>query len=172
MTGPAGSPAWEASGGAAYESLISDQLAEERKRKESLEQRAAFALTSGGGFVTLTLGIAALVTRAQDFALPENARTLLLAAVVAFGLSAAAAIAANVPFRYLEVDEADIRASVETYWDGSRLWAEQAVSLALIDVLEAARKGNGTKAIFVVLALLTEASALGLIAAAAWVVLA
>jgi hypothetical protein len=72
--------------GDAYTALIIEQLAEERSRKTSLEQRGISVITSSGALVTLLFGLAALTTKPQGYQVPDGATFSFILALVASSL--------------------------------------------------------------------------------------
>lgn len=158
--------------GLAYGELIAEQLVEERSRKESLEARGLSVITSSGVLVTLVLGLSALGTEAGTLALPQLARTLLIAAGASFVLAAVCGIAVNFPMPYREVSIAALRRLTEArWWDNKVSPARRRTAEARIEVLAAARETNAWKVRFLLAGLIFEVLAVIGLAGAAAVVL-
>jgi hypothetical protein len=79
--------------------LVVDQLSEERRLKDSLAQRSTVVLTGAGTVVSLALGGAAFITRAQSSGLPQASLVAILGALCLLILAAVAAVLVNVPWR-------------------------------------------------------------------------
>lgn len=84
------------------QTLISDLLAEERSRKQSLEQRGLAVITSSGTMVTLLFALAALVTSDETFVLEDCSKLLLAGAAISFSVAAVLAIFIQKPLLYQE----------------------------------------------------------------------
>jgi hypothetical protein len=95
--------------GEALNELLDDQIDDERTNKASLESRGLAVITTSGALVTLLLGLAALVTKAQSYTPSLGARLLLIAALAAFLVAAALGIYCNVPRRYRELQPGSLR---------------------------------------------------------------
>jgi hypothetical protein len=152
--------------------LVEEQLEEERATKNSLEQRGSFVITSAGAIVTLLFGLAAVVTSRTSFNVPDSARFVLVAAVGFFFLAAMGGLLANLPWRYAEVDEDDLRRLVQpAHWDRSFEVAARRTTEARIGILSSARETNAIKAAAVSGALLAEVVAVALVATSVGIVL-
>jgi uncharacterized membrane protein len=93
-----------------YGAFLDAELKAQDARKASFEQRGLAVVTTSGVLVTLLFALAGLSTEAkQTFALPQNARAWLAAALVAFVLAAAAALATNLPLSYQAVEADDVK---------------------------------------------------------------
>jgi hypothetical protein len=162
----------EESAGAAYSELIAEQLAEERSRKASLEARGLSVITTSGVLVTLVLGLAAIVTQAATFKLPEAANRLLVFAGALFVLAAVGGIGVNFPMPYREVGVTALRRLTELHWWNNKVApARRRTAEARINVLAAARSANVWKVRFLLAALVLEVLAVVTLAASASVVL-
>lgn len=87
-----------------YQNLVLDQLADERAKKASLDQRGIAVISTAGTLVTITLGFVALAGQNDIDALPPTAMLLL---VIALGLlvgASAGGLLINLPARSPIVD--------------------------------------------------------------------
>jgi hypothetical protein len=155
-----------------YWELVKEQLAEERARKNSLEQRGVAVITSAGALVTLLFGLTALATKAANYILPDLGRVLLVGAGVLFLLAGVLAIAVNWAVSYSEVTPEGLRDLQSADWSGDESAAAKEVVAAWTDIIEVARSKNGQKGRYLRAAMLSELVALTLVAAAVVVVLA
>ncbi len=91
-----------------HQSLLLDQLSDERATKHSIEQRGMAVIASAGTLVTITLGFAALAT-GEEPAAPPPAVVVLLAVALAWLVAASAAgLVINLPARLPIVDANDL----------------------------------------------------------------
>ena len=161
-----------ATSAAAVMKLIGDQLTEERSTKSSLEARAIGVITSSGALVTLLFALTALVTAPTGYALPETSRYVLVLTLVGFALAAILAIIASRPQTYEEVLVSSLRdAATPEAMSSPAGEGEAAIAAVLINILEAARVKNGSKAQLLKWAVGAEAVAAVLLAVAAGSVL-
>jgi hypothetical protein len=161
-----------ATSAAAVMKLVQDQLTEERSTKSSLEARAIGVITSSGALATLLFALAALVTRPAAYQLPDLARLVLTATLVAFMVAAVLAIIAARPGTYQEVTIDSLRAAATQEAMGAPAeQGESAIANVLVDIIAKARHKNGNKARFLKAAVTVEAIAAVLLAAAVAIVL-
>lgn len=148
--------------------LIIDQLAEERARKTSLEQRGIGVITTAGVLVTLLFGLSALATKNQAYVLPDPARWTLIVAVALFGLASLLGLLTNLPRDYFEprTEILEDLAKSLVGADGNILAEEDRVQ-----IIKSARKNNGVKAAELFAAMIFEFLALAVLAIAVVMVL-
>jgi len=127
-------------------------------------------ITSSGAFVTLVLAVAALVAGADDFVLSEGAQNWLLAALIAFVISAVLGVFTNAPLEYDEPAGA-LHAWVDQNWSATASGALKAATLSDIETLVAAREKNGAKARLLEWAVSCEVAGLAFVAVASGLVL-
>ena len=157
---------------AAVMKLVQDQLAEERSTKSSLEARAIGVITSSGALATLLFALAALVTKAAGYELPDLARLVLGATLVAFMGAAVLAIIAARPETYQEVTIESLRAAATQEAMGAPAEkGESEIARVLVDIIAKARDENGNKARFLRRAVTLESVAAVLLALAVAIVL-
>lgn len=130
-------------GAEVYSGLIQSLFDAELARKSTLEQKGSAVITTSGTLVTLLFGLVAVVTGAAHFSLPRSSHPWLIAAVVAFSLSALLAILVALPRPYGETEvTAD---QLRDWWADSLPDAEFAVAALQLRRIETARRRNGTK---------------------------
>lgn len=131
------------SAGYVYVELIGAQLAEERAAKTSLEQRAASTVTWAGGLVAASLALAST--------LPKNPVAGIAVVVAAALLVIAAYLGTRVITPRADYEEADLKKLREVISDATLMEADELKGLhrvgeQALDILEAARKTNSSKA--------------------------
>lgn len=152
--------------------LVQDQLTEERSTKSSVEARAIGVITSSGALATLIFALAALVTKPSAYVLPDLARLVLGATLVAFIGSAVLAIIAARPGAYQEMTVQSLRLAATREAMGSPAEeGESEIASKLVDIIEKAREENGRKVRFLRGAVTLEAVAAVLLAIAVAIVL-
>ncbi|MEU4574664.1 hypothetical protein [Nonomuraea sp. NPDC023979] len=153
----------------AYHALLIDQLADERAKKNSFEQRGIAVISTSGTLVTITLGFVALATRTQTYVLGATVVVLLVVALAGLILAAVTGLVVNLPARLPVVDVDDLRTADEGGDDLETARTEHEI-LAL--VLTGLRQVNRRRARILFAALLVEVTALTVMAAAVVAVLA
>ena len=157
---PKASSAGETAGGNVYAPLIESQLAEEASRKTSFEQRGVAVITTSGVLVSLLFGLAAVVTKSENFVLPIQAKDLLVGSLVLFVLSAVAGIISNWPLRYVQLEVSDLERFTEPkIWSGSSETAARRVAEAQVMVLARARRLNLLKGSALLVGMIFEVAA-------------
>lgn len=157
---------------AAVMKLVQDQLTEERSTKSSLEARAIGVITSSGALVTLIFALAALVTKPDQFALPDPVRLVLGFTLVAFIAAAVLALIAARPGAYQEVTLESLRgAATEEAMGATAEEGEPEIAKGLINIIAKAREENGNKARLLKAAVTLEAVAAVMLAVAVGIIL-
>lgn len=158
--------------GDAYRRLISDQLAEQRDRKKSLEQRGTAVITTASVLTSLLLGLGAIAGRSNTVALPGCARAFVALALTLFVISAGLAVGTNWPRSYDEptVDALRELLSPEEWGDHPDTGA-MSVAAVEVDIIKRAREVNGRKAVVLMSAMIAQLAAVALLAVAVWLVL-
>jgi hypothetical protein len=158
--------------GDAYATLISEQLAEERARKSSLEQRGLAIITTSGVLVTLLFGLAALTTKPQGYAVPDGAVFAFILALVAFVTAGVLGIVINQPRKYQEADVAELRRLIAPhFWGADESIGPMRTAELRVKVLESARTRNRGKARLLFWAAVAQVVAVSLVAIGVAVVL-
>ncbi|MGI8438639.1 MAG: hypothetical protein ACR2NV_00295 [Thermoleophilaceae bacterium] len=148
------------------------ELRAQDARKASFEQRGLAVITTSGVLVTLLFAFAGLsVQPGATLAFPGSARLWLLAALLAFVLAAAAALATNIPRRYEAVtpDEIERRLTGSPIRSESR--AEKDVALTRVKALRDAKGKNTAKGRLLFAAIGLEVLAVGLVGVAVAIVI-
>jgi hypothetical protein len=159
--------------GEAYGQLIDDQLAEERARKTSIEQRGVGVITTSGALVTLLFGLSALATKSQSFVLSDPARWTLLIAVVLFLAASVLGLATNWALSYFEVTVPSMRTLVEPEgWSEEATEAARQAAEARVDIIESFRSNNQMKGWMLRAAMGVEILAVATLAVSVAIVLA
>lgn len=152
----------------AYHAVLTDQLADERAKKNSLEQRGIAVISTSGTLVTITLGFVALATSAQTHVLDTTVVVLLVVALGGLVLAAAAGLIVNLPVRLPVVDAGEL-ATANGDDDVETNRAEYEILARLLTDL---RRVNRRRAKILFAALLVEVTALAVMAVAVVAVLA
>jgi hypothetical protein len=95
---------------------VKEQAELEEKRRASLESRGVGVITVSSTLVTLLFGIAAVVTKSQDFAPTDEVRQRLSLALVLFASSAVVAIGTTVPLAIHSVDASALLPEIKALW--------------------------------------------------------
>ncbi|BCB76954.1 hypothetical protein GCM10022251_76020 [Phytohabitans flavus] len=157
----------EGGAGSAYAGLISDQLAEERSRKASLEARGVSVITTSGVLVTVLFALSAGLRSVGDARLPGVARVTLLLALVTFVLAALFGLATNLPLRYKEPTPEGLAQLVDReYWAAPAVIGELRVAESKVRVLAAARAANRIKVTLLLVGAFLELLAVAFLAVA------
>lgn len=151
----------------AFSALISEQLEEERARKQSLEQRGLAVVTSSGTLVTLLFALAALVTKPETFQLPPDSKKYLAVAVGAFAIAGVLGIFTNKPLRYEEPSTDWLRSlTAPTIWNNaSEAIAARRAAESRVNTIDSFRSKNVQKVRLLAFAIGLEVVAVGLVAA-------
>lgn len=152
--------------GSAYEALIKEQLAEERSRKQSLEQRGLAVVTSSGTMVTLLFAIGAVATKTTAFELPLASKIVFTVALVAFAAAGVFGILTNKPDFYEEVDDEWLKKTLSPIaWNYKNLaLARRRTSEARVKSIKSFREKNPKKVDLLTRAIAAEVGAVSLVA--------
>lgn len=132
--------------GAAYCQLITDQLAEERGRKASLEARGVTVITTSSTLATLLFALTAGLTAAATFKLPGPAKLPLVLALCAFATAAVLGLMTSIPLGYQEPTPSGLARLVDAnFWTAPTEIGQLRVASAQVTALAAARSANGLK---------------------------
>jgi Na+/melibiose symporter-like transporter len=130
--------------GAQFAAYIQEELTQEYSRRESVNSRAAAAITSATGLVTVVLAVIA-VLKGKDFTLTGWALRMLFLGV--FGLLAAAVLAvlAGMTWGYKVTDISTLRQIVGPRWRTTEVTARSTVAQFSVKTIATLRYGNGIK---------------------------
>jgi ABC-type long-subunit fatty acid transport system fused permease/ATPase subunit len=140
--------------------LLTDQLADERARKASIEARGMAVITTAGTLVTITLGFVALAARDAKTVLAQAVVILLVASLVGLVAAAVMGLLVNLPARVPQVDAAYLLAGED----------DQDVAIR-VELLTGLRALNRVRARLLFAALSVEVVALVVMAVAVTVAL-
>jgi len=157
-------PDYPDTAGPVLAAMVREQLAQERNRKNSLEQRGIAVITSSGVLVGILLGIAGLAGKDAIKHLPTEAKVLAVAALALFTVAALLGLLTNWAYQGKEPAVNQLKGLVADYWDKSAMSAEQFVAKSYLDSVASYRKQGNKKAAFLVWALVAEVAAIGLLA--------
>jgi len=147
--------------------LITDQLAEERSRKTSIEARGVTVITTSGTLTTLLFALTAGLTAAAKFKLPEVAKLPLLLALVAFVVAAIFGLATNMPLQCKEATPLGLARLVDAkYWTAPPQIGQLRVAAAQVTIIAAFRSANNLKVVFLIVAISIELLAIVFLARA------
>ena len=122
--------------GKIYQSMVSDHLAAEFDRRKTLEGRGATLLTASVSLVTLIFGLTVIVTGKDHVFANRYAVFTLLAALVAFVISAVIAIVVQTRgFSYKVIDHESLKKLAGT----NEAWAQTADHAVRADVSQHVR---------------------------------
>jgi hypothetical protein len=150
----------------AFSALITEQLEEERARKQSLEQRGLAVVTSSGTLVALLFALAALVTKPETFRLTTESKTHLGWAVVAFAVAGVLGIFTNKPLKYEEPSTAWLRSltSVTIWNQADAVTATRRAAQSRVNAIASFRRKNVQKVRLLTTAITFEVVGVGLVA--------
>jgi hypothetical protein len=154
--------------GTYFYELIRDALNEERDRKKSLENRAAFIVTSSGTLTTLLLGLVAVIADLNGSLLGGPSQLLLVVGVLMFGASAFLALRINSPAEHEESRAQGLKDLLEDpeVWLSESLIGMRSASANRLSTLDSFRSSNKNKAKKLVLAVNLELGGLASVALA------
>jgi hypothetical protein len=123
-------------------------------------------ITSSSTLATLLLGLVAIATKsAQTFTLPSDSQAPLGLALVAFTFAAVLAIFTNLPWAVSEADPEGLKRVIDgDDWTAGETEALRAVSANRLSVLTDGSRANTMKGWALVLAMISEAVAVGFLA--------
>lgn len=155
--------------GGIYADLIEAQLAQERDRKKSLEQRGMGVVTAAGTLVTLIFAFAAFVHGSGAINLSAVSIGLFTSALFFFICAAIVGILSNRPTSAAEVDEHELeRLTGDAIWSWeNRVTASQRVAQVKVEMIGSIRHQTDRKADLVLAAVILLAVATILVAATA-----
>lgn len=164
-------PEYADSAGQVLSALANDELQQERRRKDSIEQRGITVITSAGVLVTLLLAFAGIAGTDQLHALSPLGRDLMGGSLLLFAISAVLGLLANTVAQYTEAKVSTLQNLIENYWDYPASDAAKEVAVIHAKSATSARAKNDTKAQLLRWAIIAEVCAVVLLAAGATVAL-
>lgn len=128
-----------------YSKYVAALLAVQDGRKASLEQRGLAVITTSGTLVTLVFGLVAVLTKANNYKLPDSAHGWIGAALIAFVIAAILGLVSNVPLNYGGADFDDEQ-TFKAVWEDEPVVARRRVTETRLEDYRQAQKWNGFKA--------------------------
>lgn len=120
--------------------LAHDQLADEKARKNSLEQRGFSLVPASAFLVTVVFGLATFSARGDE--LSFGIKALALIASIAFLVAAFCGLASNWPLEYREPAPYSLRRAIDESWDAEASAAARRVAEDNLRTLESAGERN------------------------------
>lgn len=152
--------------GAEFSAYVGQLAVEQDARKDSLEKRGLAVITTSGTLVTLLFGLVTLLTRSDEYVLPQSVHDLLGWALVAFVMAALLALLTNLPLNYANIDVAQSTAVFQGHWDDSQSDGRRRVVATRLKVLETAQSRNKLKGWLLLVGMLAEVAAVVLLSLA------
>lgn len=144
-----GRAAMSSNQGSEFADFLKDELANEISRRDSVNSRAATAITSATGLVTLVLAVVA-VAKGKDYIISGAALAALVVALVALLLSAVAAIIAGLNWKYMTVSTGTMRRMVQDKWATAEVDARNATAYCNLIAIESLRRATTVKFRFLI----------------------
>ncbi|AVZ71079.1 hypothetical protein SLUN_01240 [Streptomyces lunaelactis] len=154
-----------------FAEYIEKLLAAENEQRASLQARGAAVITASGTLVTLTLGLAVLVTNQGKATIPNAARVLLLFAMAGFLVAAVLAILVNTPRRQTILDPVAVQREVRRRWNQTESTGLAKVTADRLTWLARLQRSNDVRAVILMAAVTAQVVAVTLVGAAAAVIL-
>lgn len=130
--------------GASYAAFIQSELDREHERRDSVNARAATAITSATGLVTLTLAAVAVI-KGQSTLLHGTSQAWLVVAVIALLVAATLAVLSGVNWRYNVTTPETLAEMRTTHWSDTEVTASNVVAHCNILTIKALRAGTNVK---------------------------
>ncbi|MGW5517637.1 hypothetical protein [Nocardia africana] len=130
--------------GKEYASFIAAELKAEQERRDTVNNRAAAALTATTGLATLVIAVFT-VLRGKDFTLQGSAKAMLLLALAAMLVAAALSLFAGFAKSYQTASTPTLLTMIEARWGDSEITARNATARCNIQTLKTLRSGTNFK---------------------------
>jgi hypothetical protein len=124
---------------------MADLLKEQDERKSSIESRSMSVITSAGALVGLMFALVAVITGADTFSLPSDAKLPLAVAIILLLGCGSLAVAAMAPRSYKNATTEGL-AELKQHWSDSELDARRRVFATKLNVFSRAQAANECKA--------------------------
>jgi len=154
--------------GKVYQESVTAMLAAEFERRKTLEARGATLMTSSASLVALIFGLTVLVTGKDPVLINRWAVYVLLGSLVLFVFAAVIGIVVQTYLHKYDVVECEfleMLARTDEEWSRSADHAVRADVSQKVRTVCSLRKGNGTKAIWVIAGLIVQLAAITSLAA-------
>jgi hypothetical protein len=130
--------------GTEYATFIQNELKLEHERRDTVNSRAATAVTSATGLVTVTLAVIA-VLRGQNFTLHGAALGALFVGLLGFLGSGILAILAGLNWKYDVTTISALRQIYTDHWTDSETTARNLVAYCNVHTINSLRAGTNIK---------------------------
>ena len=129
-----------------FAAMVTELVAAEDRRRESLETRGNSVITVSGTLVTLLVGLGAVVSGKDAFKVPAAARQWLSFAVVAFVVATLLAIATYAPRPTRVTDATELSRLLPTFWNQGTDFALKKTTATRLEQLRSAQAANDRRA--------------------------
>ena len=164
MATPRQRPDFDNSAGVVLTEMVREQLDQERRRKDSLEQRGIAVITSSGVMVALLLAVAGIAGKEQINSIPTVAKATVVIALAIFAAAALLGLLINWAYKYDEPGLKQLRQLVRERWSASEAAAAQYVAESYLDTVTSYREHGHKKAVRLLWALTLEVLAIVVLA--------
>lgn len=130
--------------GVTYAAYVQSELDLEYARRDSMNARAATAITASTGLVTLVLAATAFVN-GQNYPNRSAAELWMICGIGLLLAAAIIAILAGVSWKYVVTDETTLRAMIGDQWAATDVTARNTVASINIRTLVSLRAGTNIK---------------------------
>jgi hypothetical protein len=137
--------------GTEYGKFIQNELNFEHERRDTVNSRAATAVTSATGLVTVTLAVVA-VLKGQHFTFHGASLVLLAIGLLAFLISGVLAVLAGLNWRYDVASIDALRQMSTDRWIDRETTARSLIAQCNVHTINSLRAGNNIKFIFLLAA--------------------
>jgi hypothetical protein len=154
-------------GNPTYAAFLAEQVKTEETRKGSLEARGVTTITTSGALATVLLGIVTLTKGKEGtISLPEPSRPWVVAALVAFVVATIFSIATNAPVSLSWTDPDEWSELIDEIWQDDEATSQRNVAGDHLDQLKALNRWNNWKGYALIVAMVSQAVAIILVAIA------
>lgn len=145
--------------GKQFASFVEGELQAENERRESVNSRAATALTGATGLITVVLAVFAVLIGKDSYALSGGARWALGLALIALLLAAVCAVIAGIPWKHKLPKPGYLQELLDDHWQVTEVAARNITASCTVEVIAALRAGTNIKFWFLLAAGALQASA-------------
>jgi hypothetical protein len=145
--------------GTEYGTFIQDELKHEYDRRDSVNSRAATAMTAASGLVTLVLAVVA-IAKGKDYTLSGGGLTALVVALIALLSSAGFGVLAGINWRYKVTSIATMQNMLGSHWMDTEIAARNSAAQCNVVTINSLRKGTNIKFGFLLAAALGQLTAI------------
>lgn len=145
--------------GTEYATFIQNELKFEHDRRDTVNSRAATAVTSATGLVTVTLAVVA-VLKGQHFTFQGAGLVLLATGLLAFLVSGLLAVLAGLNWRYDVTSIDTLRQMSIDHWIDRETTARSLIAQSNVHTINSLRAGNNIKFMFLLAAGFAQTAAI------------